>query len=184
MKRLRGLRWTAAAPAVLVLAAGCSREAASVRTLPTCSAVRVDTAGWVRTEGPYRGYSFLLPPGFRRDSSAIFMHGGVAWHDGARHLHLANGYWSPASFRGSYAPEPPRDPAYSECWTTIGGLRAFVATRHSDTLYSASAWFPDPRASTSGFRGYEIVLGGRSPSREDQALFIAIIRTVAAESAK
>lgn len=181
MKRGSPLR-RAAGAAVLLLLAGCSVLAPRRRNLPACSAPRVDAAGWVRQPGPYRGFSFLLPPAFREDTTVRFMHGGRKWQDGPREFSAASGYWSPASFRGNYADEPPSDPEYSECWDTIAGLRVFMATRYRDGRYAANAWFPDPHAS-GGFRGFEVVLGGEGVSSRDQELALAIIRTVAPDPA-
>ncbi|HEU4884996.1 MAG TPA: hypothetical protein VFT45_22240 [Longimicrobium sp.] len=164
--------------------AGCSRaDAPGSRTLAACSVSQVDTTGWVRQTGPYRGYSFRIPPSFRTDTTGLFMHGGTMWRDGPRAFSQSNGYWRVASSRGSYAPEPPADPNYSECQDTVGGLRVFLSTRHEDGRYGAHAWFPDPRASQD-FKGYETALDIRGTSQEDQALFLAIVRTVRPDSAR
>lgn len=185
MKRRRHAgRWARTA-ALLLVVAGCSRLGSAPRhTLAACSLPGVDTTEWVRQAGPYRGFTFLLPPAFQRDTAGWFMHGGTAWRDGPRRFEQVNGYWSPASFRGSYADEPPRDAEYSECWDTIGGLRVFLSTRYADGRYAAGAWFTDPGRHAEGFRGMEVVLGGNGTTREDQALLLAIIRTVASDSAR
>lgn len=151
----------------------------SDRTLAACEEVAVDTGGWRRHPGPYPGYTFLLPPGFARDTSTLFRHGGRAWRHGAREIHIASGYWSEASFRGNYGGELPPD--YSECWDEVAGLRVFLSTRVSPGAYEASGYFPDPRPAQGGWRGMEIVLGGNGPDREDQAMLLTVIRSVRRE---
>lgn len=182
--RMRSARRRVMAIALLLLVARCAwLDSAPPVTLPACSVPRADTTGWMRQAGPYYGYSFLLPPGFRQDTAGLFMHGGRRWRDGAREFSAVNGYWSPASFRGSYAPEPPRDPAYSECWDTIAGLTVFLSTRRWEGRYAANALFRNPHAPNDGFRYYEITMGGHGKGIQDQELFLAIIRTVTADSA-
>lgn len=154
-----------------------------MHNLAACSAPRVDTTGWVRRAGPYPGFSYLLPAAFQEDTTGMFIHGGTRWVDGPRWFHQSNGYWSPESFRGSYAREPPADPEYSECWDTVAGLRVFIATRYQDGRFVASAGFPDPRRG-SGPRSLEPVMHGLGTRSHDQALFLAIIRTVARDSTR
>jgi hypothetical protein len=56
-------------------------------------------------------------------------------------------------------------------------------TRYRDGQYAASGWFRAPGAS-GGFFGDEIVLGGEGATSQDQALFLAIFRTVAPDSSR
>ncbi|HEX6372351.1 MAG TPA: hypothetical protein VF006_25755 [Longimicrobium sp.] len=182
MKRSHAVCRAAGTAGLLLLATRCSSvDRAEVRNLAACSVVSVDTTGWVRRPGPYHGFSYLVPPTFKEDTSGLFIHGGTMWRDGARAFSQSNGYWSPASFRGNYAAEPPAELEYSECWMTVAGLRVLIATRHQAGVYAAHAYFPDPRA-TPGLRGYETVLGGHGMNRQDQQLLLAIFRTIAPDS--
>lgn len=183
MKRWSPAHRIAGAAALLLLTRCSSPHSAPPVALPACSAPRVDTTGWVRQPGPYYGYSFLLPPGFREDTTGLFMHGGRRWRDGARDFSSVNGYWGTSSFRGSYAAEPPRDPGYSECWDTIAGLPVFLSTFTRDGRYTAHAWFRNPHVPDDGFRYYEITLGGNGTSSGEQELYLAIFRTVVPDSA-
>jgi hypothetical protein len=182
MKRFRSACRLAGATALLLLTGGCSSDRAPVRNLAACSLPRVDTAGWVRQAGPYPGFSYRIPGSFQEDTTGMFIHGGTRWVDGPRWFHQASSYWSPESFRGSYAKDPPEDPEYSECWDTIAGLRVFIATRYQEGKFVASAGFPNP-LTAGGPRSLEPVLDGVGTRSQDQVLFLAIIRTIAPDSA-
>jgi hypothetical protein len=169
---------------LLLLLSGCSRQdRAGSRTLAACSVPEVDTTGWVRQAGPYPGFRYRSPAAFRQDTTGMFIHGGTRWVDGPRWFHQASSYWSPESFRGSYAKEPPRDPEYSECWDTIAGLRVFIATRYREGRFVASAGFPNPQRG-DGPRTLEPVMHGVGTRSQDQALVLAIIRTIEPDSTR
>lgn len=126
---------------------------------------------------------YRIPGTFKQDTTGMFMHGGTRWIDGPRWFDHAGSYWSPESFRGSYAKEPPENPEYSECWDTIAGLRVFIATRHQEGKFVASAGFPNPQRG-DGPRTLEPVMHGLGTQSLDQALFLAIIRTIAPDSTR
>jgi hypothetical protein len=182
MKRFCSACRATGAAILLLVVAGCSSHRTQVRNASACFVPRVDTTGWVRQAGPYHGFSYLLPPAFKEDTTGLFIHGGVMWRDGRREFHSANGYWGPRSFQRRHT-ENPDDPEQSECWTSIGGLRVLIATQYWQGQYAASAWFRDPRP-TPGLRGYETVLAGQGISSQDQHLLLAILRTVRADSAR
>jgi hypothetical protein len=179
MKRFRSACGAVGAAVLLLLVGGCSSDRAPVRNLAACSVPRMDTTGWVRVAGPYPGFSYRIPAAFQEDTTGSFIHGGTRWVDGPRWFHQASSYWSPESFRGSYAKEPPEDPEYSECWDTIAGLRVFIATRYREGKFVASAGFPG-----AGPRTLEPVMHGLGTRSQDQALFLAIIQTITPDSAR
>jgi hypothetical protein len=181
MKCFRSACRVAGAAALLLLATGCSSDRAPVRNLAACSVPRVDTVGWVRQAGPYRGFSYRLPPTFREDTRALFQHGGAAWRDGPREFHSINGHWGTGPLRPS-STDTSSSSEHSECWDSIGGLRVFIATGYREGRYTASAWFRDPIRKR--FTVGEVLLRGHGISGQDQALFLTIIRTVAPDSAR
>lgn len=169
------------ATALLLLVAACSSGRAPVHTLSACTVPRVDTAGWVRVAGPYRGFSYRLPPTFTEETTAAFQHGGVAWRDGPREFHSINGHWGTESFRPG-STDSSSASEQSECWDSIGGLRVFIVTHYREGRYTASGWFRDPHP--KGFSVGEVLLGGHGISSKDQELMLAIIRTVAPDVAR
>jgi hypothetical protein len=145
--------------------------------LPPCYIpTEVDTSGW-QTIRWYSGnadepYIFHIPPGFRRDESVRFEHGGEVWLDGKRRLTQAYRY-------GSYSCVPDgRNPGCSECTTPIGDgptLRIDTSYEPNDSLYRVTANCP---ADGSGPMGIFSMLTGESPDSGDQRLFLAVIRTI------
>ena len=182
MKGVRSACRAAGATVLLLLAIGCASYRGPVRNVSACSVPRVDTTGWVRQAGPYRGFSYLLPPAFKEDTAARFMHGGTTWRDGPREFQAANGHWDTTSFRGG-STQKPSHPEHSECWDSIGTLRVFISTHVQGGRYEAGAWFPAPGANGRSLGG-ETVLGGHGASRQDQEILLAIFRTVAPDSAR
>lgn len=121
-----------------------------------------------------RPLSFRLPARFRKDASASFIEGGVAWVDGRRRVLQINGLWGPSSFglgdRSTLG--------YSECVDTIAGIAYRFATSYSsrDSMYNVAVAPLDVGSGRSW--AYTEALVGTSPNRRDQQLFLAIFKQI------
>jgi len=170
-------RWIAAAFA-LAAATGATGVAPAVTpkpVLPPCSTPsKFDTSKWQTVRLGGASVSYLLPGYFMLDSTAAFSHGGRLWRSGKCEFSMALGIWGDGSFGRGY-------PGYSECEITLAGERWRLITLF-DTHSQAYVALAVSAQRRDGLGPYTIALRGRSEDRSDQALFLAIFRTLRADT--
>ena len=155
----------------LLLGAGPPPRTVSPKSVPPCHVPAMKVRDWqtVWIDPPR---SFRMPPTFVSDTSVRYHHGGRRWKSGKRQFEMINGYWGEGSFRSSSS---------SECTDTLAGIpfRLITAYREDSKKYVAVAV---PVRPAKGSLGPTLVFIGESPNRADQRLFLAIFRTLRADS--
>lgn len=170
-----------AALPILTVLAGIVSLAATAKTpspigspgsaLPPCYVPSgVDTTGWQTVRMFSRPVTFRLPPTLKRRPHSI--EGVASWFsDGHRFF---NQYLTSTAAMG-WASDAPEGSGYSECVDTLGGVPFRICT-----LYDWHGHLYRGAAATFGDR-FEAMMWG-SPDSADQRLFLAIIRTLRADS--
>jgi hypothetical protein len=168
-----------ALPAVILLAGalalGATRPVPRKPVIPPCTIPRIDEREW-RTVWIDRPRVFRLPPGFEPDPSVRYEHGGRRWKYGKRQFEMVSGIWGMESFGG---PGSSWYPGYSECNDTLAGTPFRLITTYSANFESYMAVaVPAPQDSFE----YSLAFIGQSPDSADQPLFLAIFRTLRADT--
>src|SRR5215208_1694568 len=132
-----------------------------------------DTAGWREPPG---GPGPLLPPGYRRDTTVWFRHGGRQWGDGARTLAIYGngGAWADAVPAPSLAPRS-RVAAGEVCQMTWGGGGGLVrqhAAQGELAFHVSVVWGAGGMGSTISWRG---------PVVEGPGTFLTVLRLLLRE---
>ena len=145
--------------------------------IPPCTIPQIKTTDW-RTVWIDRPRQFLLPPNFEPDPSVRYEYGGRRWKSGKRLLEMVSGLWEPESFGGTGSSWYP---GYSECTDTLAGTPFRLITTYNATFegYQAVAV---PVTPMKGSLGFSLAFIGQSPDSADQDLFLAIFRTLRADS--
>lgn len=143
---------------------------------PCGFSLAVDTTGWrevVKTSSrDNRRYHFKMPSAFEPDSTARFSHGGTAWRDLTRRI-----LWYDGGGAGCTLDEPAS--ACAQCVDSLAGFPFHLVSRYNtyDQVHRISAERLDAQSTS---RSSEALVG-TSPDSSDQALLLAVIRSLQEE---
>jgi hypothetical protein len=171
-----------ALPAAILLVAafslGADRPVPRKAVIPPCTIPRqIDVREW-RTVWIDRPRVFRLPPGFEPDPTVRYEHGGRRWKSSKRLFEMVSGIWGQESFGGAGSSWYP---GYSECTDTLAGTPFRLITTYSANFESYMA-IAVPVAPPEGALGFSLAFIGQSPDSADQPLFLAIFRTLRADT--
>jgi hypothetical protein len=114
--------------------------------------------------------SYLLPPTFRRDSTAQFAASGTRWRDEDRTFDAVIADWSESGFR------PPRGVKrhFTRCNGRLAGRPVLYTSTAEEGEYAVTVWFTPDSTDTLP----SLALEGRGTERSDQDLFLTAFRSV------